>query len=686
MIGNENANAETVNHGSSGTNDGRNRVKRNLISQYHLVTQMVGRRIGWPGEFIQSSAGALASRNLSHPTFAKVALTCGGGFPTFRIFGSPGAQDGRFGDEELDASNRGDFWPVRRLTGEGQSETTADPLLVKVKNMEVRREGVAGKANRQIHDGIAGCDPLVLLGPERPRTTIDYCGSYPGRHDVTLRYTSLALGYEMKPLWGGSHAECGMTSDFDRFDRLTINKLTINKLNPCASVVESRNAEVQYRVLRAAVGVKLVVFVAAILSSLIGGFARSQEPAAAETKLRIARLIERLGSASYEERSDASDDLGQLGFESRKQLEEATESTDPEIRLRAKDLLLRLKVRELWSASPVKCEGEKIAAAQVLSKLSEETGNHVLVGDQYGTFHDQEVKLNYPQGEFWQVLDDLCQQSGNRVRPHYDSRSPGLVVVQGSPGKYPTAYSGPLRTQITGARRAFTEELDYDDMGSELTHTFQLNLQMMWEDRFKLVAYRAQPDLADAVTDTGVHLSATQSSGSGWNVASAGTRQLTMSLRLHPPSTKAKSLDTLKLKWGLIAVGDVTQLDVTDLESKEPHYQDDVEVVVESVVPGQNSRYEVTMIVTRELVLPEPQEVLFQENDVELFDAEGHAFRKQGQTNSLCEHGAKMKISFAGETAQSTPKVLRFTYPRIRAQKDVEILFRNVPLPVGKPE
>ena len=48
---------------------------------------------------------------------------------------------------------------------------------------------------------------------------------------------------------------------------------------------------------------------------------------------------------------EANDDLARLGLESRKQIEEAAESSDPEIRLRAKDLLLRLKVRELWSAT-----------------------------------------------------------------------------------------------------------------------------------------------------------------------------------------------------------------------------------------------------------------------------------------------------------------------------------------------
>jgi len=677
MIGDQNADTETVNHDSSRSNAGRKMAKRKLnlscgrilhfvilrFAQDNLVlvTPTVGLRIGWPGQFIHCSTVRSASRNLSHPTLTGVDLWRGVSYSLhLRVVRRSGWATS---DEKLDASNRGDFWPVRRFRqltrsdlpaarataqesrptacriGEVRPEAWAILLFVKVKNMEVRRERVAG---------------LFCAGRNELRFFRD---SSPVRHDVTLRCTSFAVGYDLKALRGRDNAECGM-----------------------------RNAEVKYRILQAAVWVKLVIFVGVALSSLVSGPARSQEPAPAEAKLRIARLIEKLGSASYEERTEANDDLAQLGFESRKQLEEATESSDPEIRLRAKDLLLRLKVRELWSASPVNYEGQKITASQVLTKLSEQTGNHVLVGDQYGTFHDQEVNLNYPQGEFWQVLDDLCQQSGNRVRPHYDSRSPGLVVVQGSPGKYPTAYSGPVRTQITGARRAFTEELDYDDMGSELTHTFQLNLQMMWEDRFKLVAYRAQPDLVDAVTDTGVHLSATQSSGSGWNVASTGTRQLTMSLRLHPPSTRAKSLDILKLKWGLIAVGDIAHLDVTDLESKEPHYQDDVEVVVESVVPGQNSRYEVTLVVTRELVLPEPQEVLFQENDVELFDAEGHAFRKQGQTNSLSEHGAKMKISFAGETAQSAPKVLRFVYPRIRAQKDVEILFKDVPLPVGKPE
>src|SRR5690606_4691770 len=98
------------------------------------------------------------------------------------------------------------------------------------------------------------------------------------------------------------------------------------------------------------------------------------------------------------------------------------------------------------------------------------------------------------------------------------------------------------------ARRVFSEELDYEDHSSEVAHSFQLNLQMTWEDRFRLVAYRSQPELVTAITNTGVELSATQPAGSGWNVAGAGTRQLTMNLRLHPPSTEAIRLDRMVLR------------------------------------------------------------------------------------------------------------------------------------------
>lgn len=403
-------------------------------------------------------------------------------------------------------------------------------------------------------------------------------------------------------------------------------------------------------------------------------------------ELRVARLIRDLGADSFAIRNRADAELSKLGPEARRQIEVATRSDDPEVRLRAKDLLAQIKVYELWSASKVHCPQETLPASKLLEKLAEQTGNHVLVGDQFGAFHDQDLKLARAEGPFWEVLDALCAASENHYRPHYDSRSPGVVVVSGAPGKQPLAYAGPVRGRITSARRVFIEELNYEDVNSEKTHTFQLNLEMMWEDRFRLVAYRSQPELVEARTDTGAQLTATQASASGWNVANAGSRQLTMNLRLHPPSPAARELDALKLKWGLIAVGDMAAIDITNMASKEPHFQDDVELVVESFQAGAGARYEATLVLSRNRVLPEPQEVLLQEHELDLFDEANRPFRKQGQSNTLTEHGARLKLTFVGETETSSPKLLRFTYPRVRAQKDLEIVFRHVPLPTGRPE
>lgn len=414
----------------------------------------------------------------------------------------------------------------------------------------------------------------------------------------------------------------------------------------------------------------------------------AQEPSAdqGDIGIRVARLIDRLGADSFSERSDATAELARLGTDARGQLELAAGHADPEVRLRAKELLRRLKVADVWSGGKARFARAQASSSEILRSLADQTGNRLLLGDQYGGFHDQPVELAEPHGSFWPIVDEVCRQSGNRVRPHYDSRNPGLVVVAGNAGKFPVTYAGPLRAQITSARRAFSEELDYEELRSDVSHTFQLNMQLMWEDRFRLVAYRSQPELVLARTDSGVELSATQPSAAGWNVAGAGTRQLTMNLRLHPPPTAASRLDNLTLKWGLIAVGDMAELVVDALDHADSYFQDDVELVVHSVESGPGPRCEVSLEVIRELIVPEPQEVIFQEIDVELHDHADRPFRKQGQSNSLTDHGAKLKLTFLGESAESVPGRLKVTYPRIRTQRDVEIVFRHVPLPVASPQ
>jgi hypothetical protein len=411
--------------------------------------------------------------------------------------------------------------------------------------------------------------------------------------------------------------------------------------------------------------------------------ASTADPAAAP---RVARLVRELGADSFAVRVQANEELAKLGATARAEVVAATHSNDPEVRLRAKDLLRAINTSDLWSPARFTCPEAPTSAAALLRKLAEQTGNHVLVGDQFGTFADCEVRLDYAVADYWQVLDEICRRSGNHCRTHYDSRQPGVVVVAGAAGRQPLAYAGPVRGRITSARRAFTEEVSYEDLRSEKTHTFQLNLEMTWEDRFKLVAYRAQADVAEAMTDGGTRVTAATPTSSGWNVAGAGMRQVTMNLRLNPPPASAHELDALKLTWGLIAVGDMAQLDVTDLKSREPRFQDDVELVIDSLEPATGGRYDLVVTIRRDLNLPEPQEILFQEHELELLDDVGRPLRKLGQTPTLADHGAMLKASFSAESEEQTPAKLRFTYPRLRSQRELEITFRHVPLPMGKPE
>ncbi|HEY5313478.1 MAG TPA: hypothetical protein VIK18_13215, partial [Pirellulales bacterium] len=357
---------------------------------------------------------------------------------------------------------------------------------------------------------------------------------------------------------------------------------------------------------------------------------------------RVARLIKQLGSESFADRTVATNELEKLGPTARQELTVAARDPDPEVRLHAKDLLVRLDLRDLWAGSQASCPSAPISASKLLASIGQQTGNHLLLGDQYGTFHEHEMSIQPGQQPFWPLVDRICLASGNRVRPHFDPHQPGLVVVSGDPGKYPVAYAGPIRGQFTTARRNFSEELSYETDESDVSHLFQLKLQLAWEDRFHLVAYRSQPAVVTATTPQGAQLPLAAGNAATWTVTGAGERQISTTLQLQPPPTAARELDTLVLRWGLIAVGNMATLEITDLASREPHFQDDVELSLESVEANGAGQYAITLRITRDLTIPEPADVIFQENEIELFDAQQKPFRNQGQTNTLSEDGAKM--------------------------------------------
>lgn len=401
---------------------------------------------------------------------------------------------------------------------------------------------------------------------------------------------------------------------------------------------------------------------------------------------RVARLVKTLGSDEFAARRAADLELLKLGPESRRQLEDAARSADPEIRLRALNLLERISVVRLWEPGKISLQATDDKVDRLLAMCAEQTGNHVFVGDPYSEFINGPVTVQLQEKPYWQALDELASLTGNHVRPHYDSRMAGVVIATGAAGKYPTAYAGPVRAQITSARRVFIEEFDYEQPSSEVTHTFQLNLQMMWEDRFRLAAYGAQPEVVEAITDTGVAVGGPPATSSGWNIASSSTRQVSANLRLNPPPVSARKLSVLRLKWSLVALGEMAIADIESPAMNSESHHDGLTLKVLAFERQPTGRVELTLVASRNLAVPDPPDILFQENVIELLDSQGKAFRQQSQNHSLTERGVEFRLAFLGENAGATPAKLRFTYPKLRSRRDLEIVFRDVPLPVQHPE
>jgi hypothetical protein len=421
----------------------------------------------------------------------------------------------------------------------------------------------------------------------------------------------------------------------------------------------------------------------AILYLLMAGRAVGEEPAGAP---RVARLIDQLGSERYSERASATSELAKLGTSARSQLEAASQSPDPEIRMRAGELLGQLRALDLWAPSMIDCRLQNQPVSRVVAYLAEQSGNHIRLSDLNGKYNDRQVSLNFPVGTFWQVLDEACRQSNNRVRCHYDTREVGFLLTAGAASSAPTAYAGPFRAQITRLVRTFSDRLDFGEDGPQRLHAFDIDVQMIWEDRFRLVGFRSNPVIVEATTSTGESLTPVQGVAGNWQACAASTKQLQSRLGLSPPPVAAHQLDRLTLRWSMMAIGEMRQLEMDELMEGRRTARDGVQAVIDAIDRRDRDRVEIACVVSRDISLPDPAEIVFQEYRLDLHDAEGRAWRNQGSSFLLTDRGVQVRTTFLRDGDQEQPRSLVLHYPGIRSQRDVDFTFLKVPLPRSRPE
>ncbi|MEK6249661.1 MAG: hypothetical protein N2C12_15875 [Planctomycetales bacterium] len=402
--------------------------------------------------------------------------------------------------------------------------------------------------------------------------------------------------------------------------------------------------------------------------------------------VRIARLIKELGAPAYLRRQSAENDLENLGQVTRAQLEKVIDSDDPELRLRARRLLKKIKLENLWQGSTVSLVAEELKASEAVIAISDQTGNDLAIGDQYASFNDVAISLQHPESLFWQAVDDVCRKSHNRVRSRYGDNPSGLVFASGQIGLYPVAYAGPVRAQLTSAKRIFVEDFDYEDRSSDTTHTFQINMVMTWEDKFRLVAHQSHLTVGSATANEPIRIIDHRPAESGWQVVSGGARQYSTALRIQPPPQSAHRLTQLTLNWDMIAVGDMDTLVIDDLSPGLVHRKGDIGAIVNSS-HGSDTRWQLTLAVSRDLIIPKPSEVLFVENKFELYDDQQRAFTHLSSSRlGVTQGAARMKLVFEAPADNSVPTRLVIRYPRIRDRRNLAITFHDVPLPSAVPE
>lgn len=417
-------------------------------------------------------------------------------------------------------------------------------------------------------------------------------------------------------------------------------------------------------------------------------FAVPSEAHAAEPRepVELARLVERLGSAAYTEREAAEAELARLGPDAKDSLVAALASPDVEVRIRARKLLERVAVEDLWDGTHFEPPPEPQAPLALFETLMKQTGSRLLLHERYAQLPDRPLLLPAGRRTFWPAIDELCGSIDCRFRAHYELLSPGLAIVSGKRGQNPVAYSGPLRAQLTSARRMYQEDFDYATAASERQYTFQLHLELIWEDRFQVVAHRAQPVLVRATTPAGQSVASEQPTGGAWHVVSRGTHQASASLRLHPPSADADRFTELTLAWELIAVGDFATLEITALHDRAAFFQDDVTVRIIEYTTDAAGRVEIELNVGRDLPTPEPQEIAVQELQIELLSEAGEPYGKQGESHVVSLDGVSCKQTFLPPKPGSKPAKLCVKYPRIRSRRALELAFQDVPLPHYQPE
>ena len=202
---------------------------------------------------------------------------------------------------------------------------------------------------------------------------------------------------------------------------------------------------------------------------------------------------------------------------------------------RLRDTLEKLEMQEFTMPSTVTLSGS-MTGRQALTKIAEETGNTINLGDSPNL--DRDVVTDFDSTPFWEAFDEVVDQLE--------------LTVSGGDGEniqiVPRAANAPLRIAAAGYSGVFrmeplTIQKTYQ-LQDPAQSTLQIQVLLSWEPRLAPVFVKFPMEAMELVCDDGQVLQSKMSADETEFVPAGGS-QLQVALNFVLPERKAKKI----LRW-----------------------------------------------------------------------------------------------------------------------------------------
>jgi len=282
-----------------------------------------------------------------------------------------------------------------------------------------------------------------------------------------------------------------------------------------------------------------------LLVSLLG--IQIDQPADAELRAEVRRLVRQLDAPSLEQREAAEAALLRLGPAALDLLPSEDQQASAEIRKRLAGVRHELQRRASAAsadASTISLRGEKMPLSKVLAQVEQQSGNAIVdLRRRFGQpAPERELTLDFERTPFWEALDRVLDQAGLAVYPFAEQRAVGLVMKfnEGRASRFGRAsYSGPFRFEAAEivARRNLLESN---------ARSLSLSVEVAWEPRLRPIILVQRMADAAAVDGRGRPL-AFADPQARLEAAAAGTASLVkLDLAFAPPPEDVRAIAALR--------------------------------------------------------------------------------------------------------------------------------------------